>query len=153
MGLDAFLAAGGEVDVIEAEEAEGPVQHAVPEQIGIHAFEQNRFGGIAFVHACHAFHQIAHAHGDRVIPFRGRHQARDHHQRVDGGQCHGSGAAARSGTPARDHGPSAQPAEADDGEEYVIFGLVVAQGQHRGEDRQIPGQAEQGDTRTLAYLP
>jgi hypothetical protein len=46
------FAARGQVDVIQAERAEGPVQYR-SKKSGIYAFEQNRLGGIAFVDSRH----------------------------------------------------------------------------------------------------
>ncbi len=105
------------------------------------------------MNARHAFHQIAHAHGDVVIPCRGREQTGNHHQRVDGGERHGGGASADAGPPARNRRPAAQPAEPDHRKENVILGLMIAQRQHRREQRQIPRQTKQGDARAGAQLP
>jgi hypothetical protein len=46
MGFDAALTAGSQVDVFDAEEAEGPEEDAVPEQVAIDAVPHDGFRGV-----------------------------------------------------------------------------------------------------------
>ena len=83
VGVDALLASGREVDVIEAEQAEWLVQDAVPKELGIHAIEEDRLFGIPLVHACDTLNQVADPDGDVVVPLACHHHFRQHHRSID----------------------------------------------------------------------
>src|SRR5215813_4623725 len=96
MCIDMFLALRRKIHIIETEEAKWPVQNSVPEQVRIHALKQDRLVRIALVCTRDAFHQVADAYCDVMIPLTRNDYFRHYHQGVNGNQCDRRGALRRS---------------------------------------------------------